>query len=521
MEGNALYLALKVSRTATPAEIRAAYRQQAKRCHPDKGGDTRVFSKVQHAYEVLSDPHRRKVYDTWARELEFRYVKAVPRGMAQGGEDVLLDEFDNLGLKCDPNTQLVVTCEVCRRPATKQCWTCKMMICEFCTLKRHWKDGYPLHWPLINSDHMREKLARRELESKKKEDARLTDQANPHYRTEAELRDIRAFRDVAYEMQSTLSREERLETYDIRLARFYMWAQTEGKVIIACKVPTGYSDMELVVSVVGNVLEVQAENSPPLISRRLAEPIHGDTPIESIRSEDNTVCLLLLPKHEWGYTWKRLFVGDSDGSRSLRPPYEQFDSEDDVLLSFELPFWIEADDVRVDITGEGVDVKVRNELSVRRTFWRNAEEEARSDEYQVVDVAACSWQLEDDISEDGGKCKLLTLTLVRPPLTDDEIQWKRGVRQDNREAKRAGTGGPRGFRFFVDDEDEHGLEDHIQAICLLESGSTWVPAKPWDKDAAEGCRLGREEALRLKPNVGAIYGRLHALRSATNTDIEV
>ncbi len=521
MEGNALYLALKVSRTATPAEIRAAYRQQAKRCHPDKGGDTRVFSKVQHAYEVLSDPHRRKVYDTWARELEFRYVKAVPRGMAQGGEDVLLDEFDNLGLKCDPNTQLVVTCEVCRRPATKECWTCKMMICEFCTLKRHWKDGYPLHWPLINSDHMQEKLARRELESKKKEDARLTDQANPHYRTEAELRDIRAFRDVAYEMQSTLSREERLETYDIRLARFYMWAQTEGKVIIACKVPTGYSDMELVVSVVGNVLEVQAENSPPLISRRLAEPIHGDTPIESIRSEDNTVCLLLLPKHEWGYTWKRLFVGDSDGSRSLRPPYEQFDSEDDVLLSFELPFWIEADDVRVDITGEGVDVKVRNELSVRRTFWRNAEEEARSDEYQVVDVAACSWQLEDDISEDGGKCKLLTLTLVRPPLTDDEIQWKRGVRQDNREAKRAGTGGPRGFRFFVDDEDEHGLEDHIQAICLLESGSTWVPAKPWDKDAAEGCRLGREEALRLKPNVGAIYGRLHALRSATNTDIEV
>lgn len=32
-----------------------------------------------------------------------------------------------------------MTCEVCRRPATKQCWTCGMSICEFCTLKRHWK----------------------------------------------------------------------------------------------------------------------------------------------------------------------------------------------------------------------------------------------------------------------------------------------------------------------------------------------------------------------------------------------
>jgi hypothetical protein len=40
-----------------------------------------------------------------------------------------------------PALQLVVTCEVCRRPATKECWTCGMQICEFCTLKRHWKVG--------------------------------------------------------------------------------------------------------------------------------------------------------------------------------------------------------------------------------------------------------------------------------------------------------------------------------------------------------------------------------------------
>ena len=29
-----------------------------------------------------------------------------------GGEDILLDEFENLGLRCNPATQLVVTCEV-------------------------------------------------------------------------------------------------------------------------------------------------------------------------------------------------------------------------------------------------------------------------------------------------------------------------------------------------------------------------------------------------------------------------
>lgn len=58
---------------------------------------------------------------------------------AEGGEGVLLDDFANMGIRCDPATQLVITCEVCRRPSNRECWTCGMKICEFCTLKRHWK----------------------------------------------------------------------------------------------------------------------------------------------------------------------------------------------------------------------------------------------------------------------------------------------------------------------------------------------------------------------------------------------
>jgi hypothetical protein len=71
-----------------------------------------------------------------SEEISWSYCRQAP-----GGENLLLDEFENLGLHCNPQTQLVVTCEVCRRPATKECWTCKMQICEFCTLKRHWKVG--------------------------------------------------------------------------------------------------------------------------------------------------------------------------------------------------------------------------------------------------------------------------------------------------------------------------------------------------------------------------------------------
>ena len=81
-------------------------------------------------------------------------IRSISRGQchgavgcmqAEGGEDMLLDEFEGLGLHCEPRTQLVVLCEVCRRPSTKECWTCGMKICDFCTLKRHWKVQYTCH----------------------------------------------------------------------------------------------------------------------------------------------------------------------------------------------------------------------------------------------------------------------------------------------------------------------------------------------------------------------------------------
>jgi hypothetical protein len=55
-------------------------------------------------------------------------------------------------------------------------------------------------------------------------------------RDERELQDIRAFRAAAAEM---VAREDRRVVSDPRLARFYMWAQTETTVYVACRLPTG------------------------------------------------------------------------------------------------------------------------------------------------------------------------------------------------------------------------------------------------------------------------------------------
>ncbi|MFP5341967.1 MAG: J domain-containing protein [Candidatus Limnocylindria bacterium] len=61
------YATLELDPAATPREIRAAYRRLARATHPDgNAGDPaleRRFKKIARAYEVLSDPKRRKAYD--------------------------------------------------------------------------------------------------------------------------------------------------------------------------------------------------------------------------------------------------------------------------------------------------------------------------------------------------------------------------------------------------------------------------------------------------------------------------
>ena len=79
-----------------------------------------------------------------------------------------------------------------------------------------------------------------------------------------------------------------------------------------------------------------------------------------------------------------------------------------MILQTEVPFWIDPDDVSVEIGEKGIDVKVRNNASVKRTFWRNEEEASKNKDYRVVQVEECSWHLEDDIDARGEKCKLLT-----------------------------------------------------------------------------------------------------------------
>lgn len=61
-----LYDLLGVSPSANEQEIKKGYRKAALKYHPDKPtGDTEKFKEISEAFEILSDPQKREIYDQY------------------------------------------------------------------------------------------------------------------------------------------------------------------------------------------------------------------------------------------------------------------------------------------------------------------------------------------------------------------------------------------------------------------------------------------------------------------------
>lgn len=81
-----LYDLLGVPEDATDAQLKRAYRVVAKTCHPDVNPDAEPgrFGRVAEAYEVLSDPSKRRLYDA-ARAAERRAARRGDAGASGAG----------------------------------------------------------------------------------------------------------------------------------------------------------------------------------------------------------------------------------------------------------------------------------------------------------------------------------------------------------------------------------------------------------------------------------------------------
>lgn len=85
------YKLLGIDKQASEREIKRAYRVLSKKFHPDKnpGNDTakQKFVEVAEAYEALSDPNLRKIYDQYGHE-------GLAQQKGQGGQQQHHDPFD-------------------------------------------------------------------------------------------------------------------------------------------------------------------------------------------------------------------------------------------------------------------------------------------------------------------------------------------------------------------------------------------------------------------------------------------
>lgn len=82
------YEILGVPKNASQDDMKKAYRKAAIKNHPDKGGDPEKFKELAQAYEVLSDPEKREIYDQYGED-------ALKEGMGGGGGHDPFDIFQS------------------------------------------------------------------------------------------------------------------------------------------------------------------------------------------------------------------------------------------------------------------------------------------------------------------------------------------------------------------------------------------------------------------------------------------
>ena len=62
------YKILGVDKNTPPEDIKKAYHKLAHKYHPDKqGGDEKKFKELNEAYQILSNPEKKKQYDMFGR----------------------------------------------------------------------------------------------------------------------------------------------------------------------------------------------------------------------------------------------------------------------------------------------------------------------------------------------------------------------------------------------------------------------------------------------------------------------
>jgi hypothetical protein len=328
-EDQSLFEILGVYEDASEQEIKEAYRTLAKIYHPDRASsedDASSFLLIKQAYEILSDPDQRQVYESCHNnpEFHFRRNRYDARTATQ-----LVDEMKRKeGLTEDTLNPFAVclTCESCGAPSYFECFVCQMHTCYFCSVKPHCKDGVKPHFPVHDNGQFGFKMAKAARERKEKK----KNEAPKWFRSPTTFEQQRQ-----HFLQLSKQRAED-SSAAAELQQCYCWAQTPELVFFAVWAPGEVHQMDVQL-LQQNKISIDVKSRPtaasaragagiqktPVINRCFAGEIAQDRPLQSITAGTMHVAAFVLhkKKNEAGEAvlWKALFDGDSDGCRSLEP----------------------------------------------------------------------------------------------------------------------------------------------------------------------------------------------------------
>ncbi|XP_031124457.1 dnaJ homolog subfamily B member 1-like [Ipomoea triloba] len=109
------YNILRVSKNANEEDLKKAYRRLAMKWHPDKNSQNKKeaeakFKQISEAYDVLSNSHKRQIYDLYGEEVlkSGQFDPASPTGVGGGG--------GGRGFKYDPRDAEDIFAEFFGRP---------------------------------------------------------------------------------------------------------------------------------------------------------------------------------------------------------------------------------------------------------------------------------------------------------------------------------------------------------------------------------------------------------------------
>jgi len=448
------YQLLGVPRDCKDVEIKKAYQKLAMQHHPDKGGDVDKFITLQRAYALISNPRQRAMHDGM-REYEgnrtINNARSRPLTEEERSENVdylkTSDVMKRNKTPVDPNSAVVLTCDLCGNVAFDVCYACNSNVCQYCVLRPHYTSDVGPHYGVRAHPEYGEKIARQEKVQKVQKELEAPKWHRSTEEREGELRTLKYCR----KMCESGGKDQQIA--NAMLQWFYAWGQTENLIQLVVLLPVDHiSEDKVRFSKEGDTFSLKIETNcgTVIVDRQLSFEADPDTPPDVVYAEHSPFFAAQIVKKNLGEHITEVFVGDTFGARCFDQKEHEVSSEsrehqDDVEVNVQVPVGTNARHIQ-DV------VMAHNNVSFRLDGWGSWNRHVQDYTYvnaerdRYVDWAGANWTM----LEDGDGYSAVQFSLPRH-------HTRIGDKKEEKKHRR----NPRPF--FIEDDDPFKLYGMVEA----------------------------------------------------------